>query len=57
MIGLEEVDKLLDNPQIRCLGEVMNFKELVSEEDTLIRQIVALCKKKRPLLPLEGLCP
>ena len=57
VIGLEEVDKLLDNPQIRCLGEVMNFKELVSGEDTLIRQIIALCKKKRPLLPLEGHCP
>ena len=35
----------------------MNFKELVSGDDTLIRQIIALCRKKRPLLPLEGHCP
>lgn len=57
VIGLEEVEKLLDHPQIRCLGEVMNFKELVSEDETLIKQIIALCRKKRPLLPLEGHCP
>ena len=38
-------DKLLDNPQIRCLGEVRNFKELVSGEDTLIRRLSRCAKR------------
>lgn len=53
----KEVLDLLQNPRVICLGEVMNFKDLVSKEDTLIKRIVSLCKQQRPLMPLEGHCP
>ncbi len=56
-IGLAEVEKLLENPQVICLGEGMNFKGIAYEKDSLIRQIIALCRKKRPTMPLEGHCP
>ncbi|MBP1048225.1 amidohydrolase family protein [Enterococcus sp. BWM-S5] len=57
IIGLEEVAELLENPRIICLGEAMNFKGIASEPDSLIRQIIDLCKEKRPTMPLEGHCP
>lgn len=57
IIALDEVQKLLENPKIICLGEAMNFKGIASEPDSLIRQIIDLCKKERPTMPLEGHCP
>lgn len=57
MIGLTEVEKLLKEPKIVCLGEAMNFKGIAYEPNSLIRQIIDLCKKERPTMPLEGHCP
>lgn len=57
IIGLPEVAELLKNPQIVCLGEAMNFKGIAYEPESLIRQIIDLCKKERPTMPLEGHCP
>jgi Adenine deaminase len=57
IIGLPEVAELLKEPQIICLGEAMNFKGISYEPDSLIRQIIDLCQKERPTMPLEGHCP
>lgn len=56
---IEENDvlELLKNPKIMCLGEVMNFKDLVCKNDTLIKNIIKLCKENKPYLPIEGHCP
>lgn len=57
IIGESEVYELLQDSRVICLGEVMNFKDLVSDDDTLIKRIVALCKQEKPKMPLEGHCP
>lgn len=57
VIGLAEVKELLKEPKVVCLGEAMNFKGIAYEPDSLIRQIIDLCKKERPTMPLEGHCP
>ncbi|PQF23627.1 adenine deaminase C-terminal domain-containing protein [Enterococcus mundtii] len=57
IIGLAETEKLLDNPKVICLGEAMNFHGIAHEPTSLIRQIIDLCKEKRPTMPLEGHCP
>lgn len=57
IIGLAEVAELLKNPKIICLGEAMNFKGIAYEPESLIQQIIDLCKKERPTMPLEGHCP
>lgn len=57
VIGLEEVKELLKDPKVICLGEAMNFKGIAYEPDSLIRQIIDLCKKERPTMPLEGHIP
>ncbi|GFZ26155.1 adenine deaminase C-terminal domain-containing protein [Lactobacillus corticis] len=57
VIGVAEVKELLKDPRIVCLGEVMNFKDMTSSQDTLIKRIIATCRKERPTLPLEGHIP
>lgn len=57
VIGLSEVSELLKDKRIICLGEAMNFKGIVDEPESLIRQIIRLCQNKRPTMPLEGHCP
>lgn len=57
IIGLPEVKELLKDPRVICLGEAMNFKGIAYEPDSLIAEIIALCKKERPTMPLEGHIP
>lgn len=35
----------------------MNFKDLVSKDNTLIKKIIKICKETKPHLPIEGHCP
>ena len=56
-IGIKEIEKMLESPQVRCLGEVMNFRDLVRDQDSLIKQIIKRCQEKRPTMPIEGHCP
>ena len=53
----EDVLELLKNPRIMCLGEVMNFKDLICKDDTLIKNIIKICKENNKNLPIEGHCP
>lgn len=57
VIGLKEVAELLKNPKVICLGEAMNFQGIAYEPDSLIAQIIDLCKRERPTMPLEGHIP
>ena len=52
-----DVIELLKNPKVICLGEVMNFKDLISKDETLIKNIIKICKESKPYLPIEGHCP
>ncbi|MCY6369462.1 adenine deaminase C-terminal domain-containing protein [Clostridium ganghwense] len=56
-IGLEEVLKLIKSYDMCCLGEVMNFKGLISEDESLIKSIIQLIKKEKPFMKIEGHCP
>lgn len=56
-IDVSDVKRLLKNPRILCLGEVMNFKDLVGGHDTLINRIISACHEEKWQLPIEGHCP
>ena len=56
-VGEKEVRELLKDERIICLGEVMNDKDLVSEEDTKIKQIIRQCQSAGRPLKIEGHCP
>ncbi len=57
VIDVADVKQLLKNPKIMCLGEVMNFKDLIGGDETLINQIIKACHESRWQLPIEGHCP
>lgn len=57
VIDEQAASQLLDDPRVVVLGEVMNFKGVVAQPDSLINKLIALCRKKRPTMPLEGHCP
>lgn len=56
-IDVEDVEKLLHMEDIVCLGEVMNFKDLVQNKNSKINNIINLIKEKKPNLLIEGHCP
>lgn len=56
-IGVPEVEELLQKEDVLCLGEVMNFKDLVQNKDSIIHHIITLIKEKKPELVIEGHCP
>lgn len=58
-IGEAEVALLAEEARVLCLGEVMNFKDLVSEEDTKIKQLIRICQEKGNgrQMRIEGHCP
>lgn len=57
VIDVAAVKQLLRNPRVIALGEAMNFQGLTSDDDSLIKQLVAVCRQERPTMPLEGHCP
>ena len=56
-IVVPEVKELLKDPRFICLGEVMNFKDMTSDKDTLIKDIINTCHKTKPTMPIEGHTP
>ena len=58
-IGEEQVRELLRDGRVLCLGEVMNFKDLASDGDTLIKRLVGICRGRdiRDSIRIEGHCP
>ncbi|MCC8027635.1 MAG: amidohydrolase family protein [Clostridium sp.] len=54
----EEVRTLAGDERVLCLGEVMNFKDLTGEEDTLIKRLIRICKGRGSgRMRIEGHCP
>lgn len=53
----KEVEELLSYEKVRCLGEVMNFKDLIEDENSMINNIINISKERKTNFPLEGHCP
>lgn len=53
----EDVLDLLQEHSVCCLGEVMNFKDLTGDKNSLINRIIDLVKSRKPYMPIEGHCP
>lgn len=56
-ITAEDVSKLIKNPKILCLGEVMNFKDLIEDDSSEINKIISIAKERHINTPIEGHCP
>lgn len=56
-IDAAETAALLRNPKVVCLGEIMNFHDTVSGEETRTRRIIHTVKALDASMPVEGHCP
>ncbi len=56
MIDLGEVNELLEDKKMICLGEVMNFKDL-QMTDSKTKRLIKRCKETRRDFLIEGHCP
>ncbi|MBE6066654.1 MAG: adenine deaminase [Clostridium lundense] len=56
-IGIEEFEELIKNPKVICLGEVMNYVEVIKNPESKINKFLNYIKKNYPKLIIEGHCP
>jgi adenine deaminase len=56
-IELEDIDELLQSGQVHCLGEIMNYYEVITDPDCKTNQILSYMKKHYPDLIVEGHVP
>ncbi|MDL2271765.1 amidohydrolase family protein [Desulfovibrio sp. OttesenSCG-928-I05] len=56
-IDAAETAALMRNPNVVCLGEVMNFHDTVSADETRTRRIIHTVKALDESMPIEGHCP
>ena len=57
VIADEEVAELLKDERVLCLGEVMNYPDLISQEDTPVKRFIRLCSQCGRPVRIEGHCP
>ena len=57
IFDVAEVRSLAKNPKVLCLGEVMNFHDLASEEETKTKKLIQVMHENNPRPIIEGHCP
>ncbi|MEW6624525.1 MAG: adenine deaminase C-terminal domain-containing protein [Bacillota bacterium] len=57
VIDMPEIEELLKEEKVVCLGEVMNYMEVINEPHGKTNQILRYIKQNYPLLTIEGHCP
>lgn len=56
-VEIADIDELLGSERIICLGEIMNYVEVITDPDCKTNQILAHIRKRYPDLVIEGHCP
>ena len=56
-IRFEDMLELKKEENVVCLGEVMNFREIIEENDSEVGKFIDHVHEKEPIYPLEGHCP
>lgn len=56
-IGVDDLDEMLKMNNVACLGEVMNYVDVVYNPDSKSNQLIKHFREKAPRLPVEGHCP
>lgn len=57
VIGFEDMKSLLKQKGVICLGEVMNYKEVIQENDLEVTKFINYLNEKYPNYTIEGHCP
>lgn len=56
-IGFNEMKELLNKEDIICVGEVMNYKQIINPNNLEITKFIEYLKQKYPFYIIEGHCP
>lgn len=56
-IEIEDIEELLQTESIKCLGEIMNYYDVLTKPDCKTNQILAYVRKHYPELIIEGHVP
>lgn len=56
-ITCEDMMKLKTKENVICLGEVMNYWEIIEDNDSEVGKFIEAIHEKEPFYPLEGHCP
>lgn len=56
-INLPELEQLLRTDNVICLGEVMNYVDVINNPNAKANQFIKYIKQKSPHLAIEGHCP
>lgn len=56
-ITFEDMLKLKDEENVLCLGEVMNYSQIIEEDDSEVAKFIRKVHEEDPYYVLEGHCP
>lgn len=56
-ITCDDMRRLKGNPAVACVGEVMNYRQIIRENDLEITKFLDWLRPNDPLFPIEGHCP
>ncbi|MGG1659017.1 adenine deaminase C-terminal domain-containing protein [Brevibacillus sp. NRS-1366] len=56
-VEIPDMDELLRAEEIICLGEIMNYVDIIKDPDCKTNQILEHIRKEYPKLVIEGHCP
>ena len=56
-ITAEDMLELKDEEKVLCLGEVMNYSQIIEDDDSEAAKFIKAVHEKEPSYPLEGHCP
>ena len=57
IITCEEMEGLKENPWVACVGEVMNYRTIIRENQLEITRFLKQLREKDRIFPIEGHCP
>ncbi|WP_099203034.1 adenine deaminase C-terminal domain-containing protein [Miniphocaeibacter massiliensis] len=57
IINFEEMKELKKIPEVACVGEVMNYRQIIQPNNLEISKFIDYVKQEDPNFPIEGHCP
>lgn len=57
IITCEDMERLKENPWVACVGEVMNYRTVIRENQLEITRFLKGLREKDRIFPIEGHCP
>lgn len=57
VISCEEMEQLKKDPSVACVGEVMNYRTIIHDNQLEITKFLLNLRKEDQIFPIEGHCP